>query len=81
LKLEIMTATEGSTGTGLTIAEAERRGDGAFHVAEIDGRDGKIPRPPSDIRIAPGDRLLIVARDGGATARTLFTSRVGLKSQ
>ena len=51
---------------GMTIGEVERRACGALFVVQVE-RAGADPiiRPPQDYRLAPGDGLLVVGRDGG----------------
>jgi len=51
---------------GLAIGEVERRAGGALFVIQVERAGGEpITRPPKDYRLAAGDNLLVVGRDGG----------------
>jgi voltage-gated potassium channel len=51
---------------GMTIGEVERHAGGALFVVQVERAGGDpIIRPPKDYRLAPGDGLLVVGRDGG----------------
>jgi voltage-gated potassium channel len=76
LKLELITALEGSTVCGMTVKEAEVRADGAFFVSQIDRGTGEtLQRPKPAETILAGDRVLIVTREASAAIRLLFTTR------
>jgi K+/H+ antiporter YhaU regulatory subunit KhtT len=60
---------------GLTIAEAERRGKGHFLVIQINQRDGEtIVRPGPDVKIGPGDGLMVVAKGDAGSLAALFNA-------
>ena len=66
MEMELVVAGEGSAAAGVTIADLERRGQGAFFVVQITRKDGEtLTRPPAATLIAPGDGLLVVGRTGG----------------
>jgi voltage-gated potassium channel len=51
---------------GLAIEEVERRAGGALFVIQVERAGGDtFIRPPGDFRLAAGDGLLLVGRDGG----------------
>jgi voltage-gated potassium channel Kch len=57
---------------GLTIGEVERRTSGALFVIQVERAGGEaISRPPKDYRLASGDGLLVVGRDGGEISAAL----------
>ncbi len=75
LEMDVAVAAEGSVVVGLTIAELESRAKGAFFVVQINRRDGEtVTRPPGDLKIEPGDGLLLVGK-AGAGLNTLFTAK------
>jgi len=77
LDLEVVVAADRSVAVGLTIAELEMRGRGAFLVVQLDRRDGAvITRPPRETRIEAGDGLLVVGRGAGDVA-TVFAAPAG----
>jgi Trk K+ transport system NAD-binding subunit len=75
LDLEVVTAGERGALTGLTVGEAERRGNGAFFIVQID-RDGgqSIQHPGEDVRIEPGDLILLVVRGSRLSAGAIFNA-------
>ncbi len=75
LDLEVVTAGERGALTGVTVGEAERRGNGAFFVVQID-RDGgqSIQHPGEDVRIEPGDLILLVVRGSRLAAGAIFNA-------
>jgi voltage-gated potassium channel Kch len=67
LDMEVVVAREGSAAAGLSIADLERRGGGAFFVVQINHHGGEVTtRPPRHARVATGDSLLLVTRDSSA---------------
>jgi voltage-gated potassium channel len=77
LDLEMVVAADRSVAVGLTIAELEMRGRGAFLVVQLDRRDGDvITRPPRETRIEAGDGLLVVGRGAGDVAN-VFAAPAG----
>jgi voltage-gated potassium channel Kch len=75
LDLEVVTAGERGALTGQTVGEAERRGSGAFFIVQID-RDGgqSIQHPGEDVRIEPGDLILLVVRGSRLSAGAIFNA-------
>ena len=75
LDLEVVTAGERGALTGVTVGEAERRGAGAFFIVQID-RDGgqSIQHPGEDVRIEPGDLILLVVRGSRLSAGAIFNA-------
>lgn len=80
LNMDVVTAAEGSQAVGQTIEALEHDAGGAFFVVQINRRDGEpITRPRRDLRIEPGDGLVLIGRFLGvlglfdpATARPGF---------
>ncbi|MGA0600729.1 potassium channel family protein [Caulobacter sp. KR2-114] len=67
MELEMVTAQANTAVVGLTVAELEERGRGAFFVAQYNPKDGEVvTRPARDQRIAAGDGLVLVGRSGAA---------------
>ena len=80
LQLELVVAAEASAVTGLTVADAERRGAGAFFIVQIDHAAGGSVRGPGPAdKILAGDRVLLLARGSGGAADTLFTQRAEVR--
>jgi Trk K+ transport system NAD-binding subunit len=74
LDMEVVVVREHSAAAGLSIEDLERRGGGAFFVVQINHHGGATTtRPPRDARIAAGDSLLLVVRDGGVL-NAIFTT-------
>ena len=58
---------------GLTVEEAERRGRHAFFIVAIERQDGEnAAQPEPSTRIAAGDGVVIVGRDGRARMMEAF---------
>ncbi|MFA5969019.1 MAG: potassium channel protein [Sphingomonas sp.] len=75
LDLEKFIVASGTRLCGMTIAEAERAAAGALMIVQINhGAHDRVARPSPDERIDAGDELLIVLRDAGNAARSLFGS-------
>lgn len=76
LVLERLTVAPRSTMDGLSVADAERRGGGAFFVVGIGrGERDAIVRPARDEKLTAGLKVLVVARPGAAAALALFSTR------
>jgi voltage-gated potassium channel len=81
LTLEQIVVVERSTMDGLNVAEAERRGQGAFFIVRLDrGERGAMVRPAPDERLAAGDRVMLVTRPGTTQALALFTGRAEVRA-
>ncbi len=75
LDLEVVTAGERGALTGQTVGEAERRGNGAFFIVQIDRAGGQsIQHPGEDVRIEPGDLILLVVRGSRLSAGAIFNA-------
>ena len=75
LDLEVVTAGERGALTGVTVGEAERRGAGAFFIVQIDCDGGQsIQHPGEDVRIEPGDLILLVVRGSRLSAGAIFNA-------
>ncbi|EGD59108.1 TrkA-N [Novosphingobium nitrogenifigens DSM 19370] len=75
LDLEVVTAGERGALTGLTVGEAERRGNGAFFIVQIDREGGQsIQHPGEDVRIEAGDLILLVVRGSRLSAGAIFNA-------
>ncbi len=75
LDLEVVVAGDSGGMTGLTVREAEQRGNGAFSIVQID-RDGgqSIQHPGEDLRIEAGDLIMLVVRGSRLSAGALFNT-------
>jgi voltage-gated potassium channel Kch len=72
LEVEVVSDAAGTAFAGRTIEELEARGAGAFFVFQVNRASGEmIARPPTDLRIAAGDSLVVVGRDG-AQVQAIF---------
>nr|WP_226016920.1 potassium channel protein [Novosphingobium sp. FKTRR1] len=75
LDLEVVQVAAKSALVGETVGEAERRGNGAFFVVQIDRIDGKsIEHPGEDVRIEVGDSILLVVRGSRLSAGAVFNA-------
>lgn len=75
LDLEVVNAGDRGALTGLSVGEAERRGDGAFFIVQIDRSGGQsIQHPGNDVRIEPGDLIMLVVRGSRLSAGALFNA-------
>jgi len=64
--------------TGETVGEAERRGQGAFFVVQIDRANGQsILHPGEDVRISDGDNVVLVVRGSRVAAGAIFSTPKG----
>ena len=78
LELEVVTATADGAMTGETVGEAERRGQGAFFVVQIDRANGQsILHPGEDVRISDGDNVVLVVRGSRVAAGAIFSTPKG----
>ena len=74
LDLEVVVASEGTAVAGLTIAGLESRAQGAVFIVQVNRKDGAtVTRPPGDLRIEPGDGLVVVGR-AGAKLNAIFSA-------
>ena len=75
LDLEVVTAGDQGALTGLSVGEAERRGNGAFFIVQIDRVGGQsIQHPGDDVRIEPGDLILLVVRGSRLSVGAIFNA-------
>lgn len=75
LEMEVVTSEEKGAMTGKTVAEAERRGEGAFFVVQIDRPSGpSIRHPGENVRIEAGDRIVLVLRGTRVSAGGVFAA-------
>jgi voltage-gated potassium channel Kch len=78
MEMEMVIAAEKSAAAGVTVAELELRGKGAFFVVQIDRAGGEtVTRPPGSTVIAAGDGLLVVGRTAGRSAPSSARPRRG----
>lgn len=78
LELEVVTAHAEGTLTGETVGEAERRGQGAFFIIQIDRTNGQsILHPGEDVRIESGDDVVLVVRSSRVSAGAIFSTPRG----
>eukprot|EP01037_Dinobryon_pediforme_P007861 gene7861-7928_t len=75
LDLEVVTAGDNGALTGATVGEAERRGNGAYFIVQIDRAGGQsIQHPGEDVRIEPGDLIILVVRGSRLSAGAIFNA-------
>lgn len=73
LDLEVVTCPAKGALTGASVGEAERRGNGAYFIVQIDRAGGQqIQHPGEDVRIEAGDRILLVVRGSRLSAGAVF---------
>lgn len=61
--------------TGETVGEAERRGNGAFFVVQIDRTSGQsIHHPGEDVTLEVGDKVMLVVRGSRLSAGAVFSA-------
>jgi trk system potassium uptake protein TrkA/voltage-gated potassium channel len=78
LELEAVTVHPNGAMTGETVAEAERRGRGAFFVVQIDRANGQsILHPGEDVKIESGDEVVLVVRGSRVSAGAVFSTPAG----
>lgn len=76
LDLEVVTAGERGALTGVSVGEAERHGNGAFFIVQIDRVGGQsIQHPGEDVRIEPGDLIVLVVRGSRLSAGAIFNAQ------
>jgi voltage-gated potassium channel Kch len=63
LKMETVVVDEAGTFAGRTVADVERDSAGAFLVVQLKGRGGIVTRPTGDMRIEPGDGVVLIGRE------------------
>jgi K+/H+ antiporter YhaU regulatory subunit KhtT len=60
---------------GQGVGDLEQRGRGAFFIIQLDRKSGQtITRPGAEVKIEPGDGVLIVARGQLAAVTAIFQS-------
>jgi trk system potassium uptake protein TrkA/voltage-gated potassium channel len=75
LEVEVVNCDPKGALTGRTVGEAEKRGDGAFFIVQIDRPGGLCIRHPGEnVRIEPDDRLLLVLRGTRVAAGGVFAA-------
>jgi voltage-gated potassium channel len=81
LALERLTVADRSTVAGISIADAERRGAGAFFIVGISrGERDAMVRPAADEKLVAGCSVLVVARPGSGAALAAFTTRTEVRA-
>ncbi len=75
LDVEVVTAAPGGALTGGSVGEAERRGNSAFFIVQIDRANGQsIQHPGEDVGIEPGDTVMLVVRGSRLAAGAIFSA-------
>lgn len=75
LDLEVVELLPDGALTGETVGEAERRGDGAFFVVQIDRTNGQsIEHPGEDVTLEAGDKVMLVVRGSRLSAGAVFSA-------
>lgn len=78
VELEVVTAAADGALTGETVSEAERHGQGAFFIVQIDRSGGQtILHPGEEVRIEGGDRLVLLVRGSRVSAGAIFSTPKG----
>jgi len=76
LEVEAVTVPEKSALAGVTVGEAERRGNGAYFLVQIDRPNGQsFVHPAEDVKIEVGDTVVLVLRGSRVSAGSIFTQR------
>ena len=75
LDIEMVEMGADSALTGETVGEAERRGNGAFFVVQIDRTSGQsIQHPGEDVTLEQGDKVMLVVRGSRLSAGAVFSA-------
>jgi Trk K+ transport system NAD-binding subunit len=65
LELEVMPVAEQGEFTGRSVAEIEASVQGAFLIVAVNRADGSsVSRPPGELRLRPGDGVVVIGRSG-----------------
>jgi voltage-gated potassium channel len=81
LARERLTVSERSTMDGVSIAQGEKRGGGAFFIVGISRGEQKIiVRPAPDEVMKAGDVVMVVSRPGATAALALFKIREAIRT-
>ena len=76
LEIEAVTVPEKSALAGTTVGEAERRGNGAFFLVQIDRHNGQsYVHPAEDVKIDAGDTVVLVLRGSRVSAGSIFAEK------
>jgi len=75
LELEAVTVPSNGTLTGVTVGEAEQRGNGGYFIVQIDRPGGQsFVHPSEDVRIEAGDTVILVLRGSKVAAGSIFNT-------
>jgi len=75
LALESVTIPKGGAMAGVTVGEAERRGNGGYFIVQIDRPGGQcFEHPDENLRIEPDDTVLLVMRGSKIAAGAIFAA-------
>jgi voltage-gated potassium channel len=75
LELEAVTVPREGAMTGATVGEAERRGNGAFFIVQVDRAEGHTYiHPAEDVRIEAGDTVVLVLRNSRVSGGAIFAA-------
>jgi voltage-gated potassium channel len=75
LEIEAVTVPKGGGMAGVTVAEAERRGNGGYFIVQIDRPGGQsFIHPGEDVKIEAEDTVVLVVRGSKVSAGTAFTA-------
>lgn len=78
LEMQAVKVAAGSALAGETVGEAERRGQGAFFIVQIDRVGGQsIRHPGEDVRIEAEDNVVLVIRGSKVSAGAIFSTSKG----
>lgn len=78
LKLEVVKAADNGAMTGLTVGDAERIGQGAYFIVQIDRGNGQsLIHPGEVVRIEGGDTIVLMIRDNHVSAGAVFSTARG----
>lgn len=75
LAIEAVTIPQGGAMTGVTVGEAERRGNGGFFIVQVDRSGGQcFEHPDENLRIEADDTVLLVMRGSKIAAGAIFAA-------
>jgi len=78
LNLGVVTLAASSRYARQSIGEIERQSGGAFLIVAVNRRDGTtISRPARDLRVLPGDGVVLIERSGRTSAQEAFGGAEG----
>jgi voltage-gated potassium channel len=78
LELEVVKVIAESALADLSVDDAERSGNGAFFIVQVDKAGGSVhPHPGPDVMVEAGDTVVLVVRAGRVAASVKFSTPRG----